>query len=77
MLLNNLVDEIITDKHTQQLQSTINEKFMILNKNFLLIEFYKCRFSNDSKSDDRFSKIAKFNKMLVFDESSFEILKKF
>ena len=77
MLSDNLIDEIITDKYTRQLQSTINEKFMILDKISLLVELYKRRFSNDSESDDRFSKIAKINKMLVFDEFFFEIFKKF
>ena len=77
MLLDNLVDEVITDKRTRQLQSTINEKFMIFDKISLLVEFYKRRFSNDSKSNDRFSKIAKISKTFVFDEFFFEVLKKF
>ena len=71
MLLNNLIDEVIINKCTQQLQSTINEKFMILDKILLLVEFYKRRFSNDLKLNDRFSKIAKLNKTLIFDEFFF------
>ena len=77
MLLDNLIDEVITDKYTRQLQSTINEKFMIFDKISLFVEFYKRRFSNDSESNDRFSKIAKISKTFVFDEFFFEIFKKF
>ena len=77
MLSDNLIDEVITNKRIRQLQSTINEKFMIFDKISLLVEFYKRRFSNDSESDDRFSKIAKINKTFVFDEFFFEIFKRF
>ena len=74
---DNLIDEIIINKRIRQLQSTINEKFIIFDKISLLVEFYKRRFLNDSELNDRFSKITKFSKTLVFDEFFFEIFKKF